>query len=203
SSVIISYPGIPGLNQEDVADVATYLGIPVFEGNHGYPPHTITAAYAGYGMGLCKSFEDREKCWKEELNLPVRRTLLVESSDIALLLNGGYLEQAHEFGESFTHFDFGYLDLAKSQLSDPEGFAEIRDSVTEVVRNMHFSPHDVRKEFTVILTGSSSLVNENIFKKAVTDGIKKAGAEFELLDKRPDYMASRGAAELAWRSFML
>jgi hypothetical protein len=100
SSTIISYPALPGLYQEDIADVATYLGLRMLSGNHVYAPHTIIAAYAGHGMGLCESYTDKIKCTEEGLELPVRRTLLVEISENALLLHTKIMREAYCDGSS-------------------------------------------------------------------------------------------------------
>lgn len=203
TSVIISYPAIPGLTQEDVADVETYLGLPVFEGNHWYQPHTVAAAYVGYGMGLCKSFNNRKKCTEEGLNLPVRQTLLVEYSETALLLHCQIMREAYDFGESVT-YESSNLDLTETNPSDPDVLANIRDFVTEFARDqIRYPGIHVPKACTVILTGPAKLVNEVAFQATIKDGIRILGLEVELLDKRPEYIASRGAAELAWRSFML
>src|SRR5437870_1019831 len=75
SSAIISYPALPGLYQEDIAEAANYLNLQMLEGNHRYPPHEIVAAYAGHSMGLCESFDDEERCTMQGLELPVRETL--------------------------------------------------------------------------------------------------------------------------------
>jgi hypothetical protein len=61
-SAVISYPGLVALYEEDIADAAEYLGVIALKGRHHHQPREIRAAYAGYGMGLCDSYTDGEKC---------------------------------------------------------------------------------------------------------------------------------------------
>ncbi|CAI6339619.1 unnamed protein product [Periconia digitata] len=202
SSVIISYPAIPGLTQEDIADVETYLGLPVFEGNHGYPPRTLTAAYAGYDMGLCESFTNKKKCTEEELELPVRRTLLVEYTGTAFLLHVRSMRDAYDLGMSETYRSSN-LDFSDTVPSKAGRLPWIRNLVIEFVQNTFYLDLDMPKTCTVILIGPADLVKDHVFQLVLKDGLKTSGLEVELLDLRPEYAASRGAAELAWRSFAL
>ncbi|KAJ4293387.1 hypothetical protein N0V90_008670 [Kalmusia sp. IMI 367209] len=202
SSTIISFPALPGLYQEDIADVATYLGIRVLEGNHHYPPHTITAVYAGHGMGLCESFTNEEKCTEEGLKLPVRQTLLVEYSEAALLLHVQSMREAYDL--AWPDMDLATsFDLGNANPSEPDVFDKIRDLVTQLLslRYGHFPQPP--KGITVIMTGRPDRVSDSAFQRAITDGIEALGFEVDLLDNNPDYIAARGAAELAWRALSL
>ncbi|KAF1957328.1 hypothetical protein CC80DRAFT_547240 [Byssothecium circinans] len=182
SSTIISYPALPGLYQDDIADVATYLGIRVLPGNHRYAPHTITAAYAGHDMGLCESFLNEDKCTEEGLKLPVRYTLLIEVKNMDLA----------------TSFDLGNADP-----SEPDVFAKIRDLVTQILRTKYGDVPHPPEIIKVIMTGRPDRVSDAAFRRAINDGIKASGFEADILDDNPDYVSARGAAKLAWRALML
>jgi hypothetical protein len=68
---------------------------------------------------------------------------------------------------------------------------------------LRYPEFDIPRVCTVILLGQANLVNQVAFQTAIKDGIKISGLEVKLLDEGPEHIASRGAAELACRSFML
>src|SRR5690242_9572916 len=51
--VVIAYPALPGLYAEDIFDTRLYVSLAPLPGKHTYPPRSLVATYAGYGMGLC------------------------------------------------------------------------------------------------------------------------------------------------------
>jgi hypothetical protein len=191
--VVISYPALYGLLQEDIADAAEYLGLSILSGNHVYQPRNIVAAYAGHGLGLCDTYGDRETCRREGIGLPVHEVLLVEHTEHALFLHVKGMREAYELASRdisiFADFSLGHMEVPG--LADKIGQA-VRQFLQEKYRRV-----GLPVKFTTIMTGSK-------IRKEVTEAIEKAikdlGCEVEMLNAEPEYIAARGAAELAWRS---
>ena len=191
--VVISYPALYGLSQEDIADAAEYLGLSILSGNHHYQPRNIVAAYAGHGLGLCDNYRDMETCRQEGLDLPVREVLLVEHTEHALFLHAKVMREAYELASRdisiFTDFSLGYIEVPRR--ADKIGQA-VRQFLQEKYKNV-----GLPDKFIAIMTGSK-------IRKEVTEAIEKAikdlGCDVEILNREPEYIAARGAAELAWRS---
>lgn len=192
-SVVISYPALYGLSQEDIADAASYLGLTILSGNHHYQPRSIVAAYAGHGLGLCEDYDDQETCRQEGLELPVREVLLVEYTEHALFLHAKVMREAYELANRgitiLTDFSLGHVE--ESKRADAIGQA-VRQFLQEKYKNV-----GVPDKFTAIMTG-------NTINKQITGAIEKAaqnlGCDIDILNTEPEYIVARGAAELAWRS---
>ncbi|KAF2734092.1 hypothetical protein EJ04DRAFT_577142 [Polyplosphaeria fusca] len=189
NSVIISYPALPGLYQEDIADSASYLNLLMPAGNHRYPPHEIVAAYAGHGMGLCKSFTNKDQCRKEGLELPVRPTLLAEGTETAVIFHVASMREAIDLASSD-------LDLSiSSGLGSPDA-KFIPQHVAQLLRKRYDRLPERPKTITVILTGTKW----EGFQTAIKQGVEEAGFEAQILSANAEFVAARGAAELAWRA---
>ena len=88
-SAIISYPALSALYREDIIAAAIYQGISTLPSLHWNrdQPYELVAAYSGHGLGLCKSYNNLKKCRTEEAQLPWRRTVLFEYTELALVLH--------------------------------------------------------------------------------------------------------------------
>jgi hypothetical protein len=205
ASVVIAYPALPGLYAEDISDTAAYLSLPVLKGNHFYPPRTLVAAYAGYGIGLCSSYLDKRKCRDEGLEMPVRKTILVDYSSRALSLNVKNMRRAYDLGwecsDASSHF-------FPSSVDPSDRTQQIRDSVAELLRRKYKGhpgpgPPGPPEKITVLLLleGDDVVGVKGAVKKAVED----EGFEVEVFGRSGmgDFVAARGAAELAWRALEL
>lgn len=99
--VVISYPGIDALYNEDILDTVEYLSLRKLEGYYNYHPREIIAAYVGHGMGLCRNIQNNEEQSKNECSqLPVLYTLLVEYTEQALLLHKRPIDTARDLGNN-------------------------------------------------------------------------------------------------------
>jgi hypothetical protein len=203
STAIISYPALPGLRHEDVSDAASYLGVRIPEGNHRFPPREVAAAYAGHGMGLCESYDDEEKCRKEGLELPVRETLLVEYTEVALLLHASVMREAYDLGDSVSDTAISFDLGSSSESSTNDDGTEIRDFIVPLLRKRYDHSPRPPKEITVIMTGSPGSVNSPGVQKGVKNALDELDLEAKILTSEPDFIAARGAAELAWRALSL
>jgi hypothetical protein len=193
---IISYPSIIALYNEDIADTAEYLGLPKLQGYYNYHLREIVAAYAGHGMGLCRDFENKDQCKNESSQLPGRVTLLVEYTEQALLLQTTVLGEAIDLGDSdmlaATSFELG----GNSQMA---GHAcRVAEFVDQFLRKWYqdlFTP----EEILVIITGNL----DDSVRGAIQEVVKEIVAKVQLISSQSEYVAARGAAEIAWRANIL
>lgn len=198
SSVVISYPGIIALYEEDIIEAAQYLGNRLLTGYHHRQPREVVACYAGHGMGLCTNYEDKQLCEQQGQQLPLVSTLHVEITDHALLLHGEQMRTAIELRNqeisAAASFDLGTRNLLG------EGYAEaIREFVSRFIlqldwRNLKTS------ELLVIISGQESAVEDGIVSSAVRAAAEEYVVHVRLVQSNPLYVAARGAAELAWRA---
>ncbi|KAF2200639.1 hypothetical protein GQ43DRAFT_481388 [Delitschia confertaspora ATCC 74209] len=197
-SAVISYPSAICLYQEDIVDAAEYLSLRALKGNHFYQPREMVAAYAGHGMGLCKSFKDKEKCTTEGLKLPERDVLLVEYTEVALLLHGGGMREAidlatHDFDEAAS------FKLGSKAVCEKYGALKVQEFVLQFLRRRYRFLEPPQK-MTVIMTGSEESVQNSEVQEAVKTAVEEMGSAADMLTSLPEYIAARGAAELAWRA---
>jgi len=195
TSVVISYPALLGLCQEDITDTGLYLNLPVLPGAHHYPPREMVAAYAGHSMGLCKTFHDMKKCRTEGQELPVSRVLLVEYTEAALLLHTAIMSKA-------TDLAYDNIEIAVTfELGSKEGReAVIREFVLQFLRRrLYNGSTDATSRIKVIMTGSLDDRSNGDVRKAVEAAVMDMGWTAEIFASLPEFIAARGAAELAWR----
>ncbi|EDU43281.1 hypothetical protein A1F94_013325 [Pyrenophora tritici-repentis] len=201
ASVVISYPALPGLYAEDISDVGHYLSLPLLNGNHVYPPRSIVSAYAGYGMGLCKSYIDEAQCRKEGLTLPVRPTLFIEYTSTSLLLHLASMREAYDLADPET-YTYPYF-FRPGDPTDPDSEKRIRQLRVCIIMLLHrrYATTEPPKLITVLLTGESAT---SAAAEAVDGAVKSAGFQIELFGPTyPEFTVARGASELAWRTFSL
>lgn len=194
-AMIIAYPALHGLTQEDIVDAATYLGIRLLSGHHIYQPRTLVSAYAGHDLGLCLNYENDQICRKEELELPIRHVLLVEYTAHALLLHASVLREAKELAkheiEIFSDFSLGSKDT-----KNRDGVARIGDAVRKFVEKS-YGKSNSPPCITVIMTGDAVTTDVT---EVVIEVIERVGIDVEMLDTESESIAASWAAELAWRS---
>ena len=202
ASVVISYPQLPGLYEEDIVNAAKHLNLPVLKGNHRYQPHTAVSTYAGHGMGLCASFTNKQKCTEEGLKLPVRHTLLVEYTRVALLLHSGSMREAYDL--AWHHADIATsFNLGSAASAKPGHHDEIRELAIQLLRKRYQAFPVPPNVITVLVTGGARDVESPEFLDVIKRSVEEAGFEAEMLSSDPEHVSARGAAMLAWRALSL
>jgi hypothetical protein len=198
-SALVSFPALPGLYQEDISDAATYIGLrKLGTGLRATHPHENVAAYAGNDMGLCENYEDAEKCHEEQEKLPARHVLLVEYTETALIIRLSIMRKAIEL--SWSHMELNTsFDLGSAQSPDE---LDIRDFFLHFLYQYYFkpAPDGPPDSITVLMAGSPESLSDGKVQRATKDVINALGAEADIMDSDPAFMAARGAAELAWRA---
>ncbi|KAI4621980.1 hypothetical protein J4E80_004355 [Alternaria sp. BMP 0032] len=198
-AALVSFPALPGLYQEDIVDAAYYIGLPNLARGHADHPHEMVAAYAGYGYGLCKSYNRVNRCLPDRgHDFPSRAVLLIEYTETALLLHLDTLGKAVELSWPNMYLDL-HFDLGSSTTPDEQ---DVRNSV---LRFLYHHYNERLKEgppnMTVILVGDPTSASDGKVQRATTIVLEALGAHADVLAENPAYMAARGAAEMAWRTF--
>ena len=85
-AAVTSYPLLPRLCEGDISDALEYIGVEaLFDRSLHYQPHELSAAYAGYGFGLCTDYRNEGRCRDQERDLPQEQVLAVEYTKKSLM----------------------------------------------------------------------------------------------------------------------
>lgn len=200
--VIQSFPPLFALYQEHVADAAEYIGLRALSNDVRYQMHELTAAYAGHGMGLDESDVELVTRGKKPHEYGGRHTVLVEYTETAILLHGEPMVHAHNIANVEYHARSSF-ELGSSSLASEE---QVCDFVLEYLRKVYHGytqyPFVYPKEFTVIMTGSAESVGREEIRAAIAEAVRLFGFQARILYSDPEYVAARGAAEIAWRTLL-
>ncbi len=158
----------------------------------------MVAASAGHGLGLCDSYQDREACHSEDLQMPYAATILVEYTRISLALHSTGIRAAIDLADSEIYavvwFDLGSDERnAGAQSYDDR----VRHEVLSVLRETYQYSRPP-KMVRVIMTGESA--DEVAVQVLIRAVVEEFASAVEMLTSHPEYVAARGAAELAWRA---
>jgi hypothetical protein len=200
----ISFPDLPALYQEDILDAASFIGVTILPRSRWdklqIPRHV--AAYAGHGLGLCPNKTSPiGEC--PGVHNPSRHVVLFDYTETALLLH-------------YRHISIAYVDQSEqlymnssfslgSANSVTEG--DIRDFVLQFIHS-YISCYEgcdrshCPEVVTVIMTGNTENYRDGIARKAVENAVEEFGSTAEMFTSNPDYVAARGAAQLAWQGWL-
>ena len=198
-SAVTSYPKLPALCKEDIDDALRRAGlIPLTSRTQVYQPHSMSAAYAGYSLGLCQHYLDLSRCRIEEGAMSVYETLQVSFTGGAmineLLLMRGALDSYSSNLNHLVDYESG-LEHA-DRYSDPEAYWQhVQVRLLELpLRRLQKTEID-----QILLLGDSAL--NSTFRKVLEDTILKLQSDLpKIQDGDPLYAAAKGAAEFAKRA---
>jgi hypothetical protein len=195
-SVILSFPTLPALRQEDVASAIEYAGLrtPTCCGKQ---LHELVAAYAGYEMSLSENKPELGNRGKKTHELPRRHLVLVEYTEVAILLYCAVLEKESNTPDVArgirTSFELGSSNGASTE--------EVHDFVLEYLRDV--SSSNTRwgfpEKISIMMTGSLESVGHAGIRQTIVGAVEAFGSRANVLYSDPGYVAARGAAEMAWR----
>ena len=197
-SAIQSFPALLALYQEDIKDAAEHAGLRLLTTHSGLQLHELIAAYAGHGMGLSESGSECQT----SAGFPGCHTVIVEYTEDAFLLDGRPLDRAHDIAnyedDTRTSFDLG----SRSSVTEEQ----VRDFVLEYLRKVYIGytkrPWVFPEEITVMMTGSRDSVGREEIRMATADAFSLFGTRAKMLYSDPEFVAARGAAEIAWRTLL-
>ena len=203
TAAVLSSPDQVSLSAEEITDALEHLGIR----NLMAEPDTLedlyasSAAYAGFGMGLCKRYTDPYVCEREDNQIyPSTRLLHLDFSPESLCTTVRWIKSAKEsrVDESFVDHDLG---LGRNHVLEAVYWDTVRNRVRRLAQSFGL------RITQVILTGSSA--NDQRFKVAVREALRDwtTADALDMLDqqsydKEPSmllYATAKGAAEFAKR----
>lgn len=205
-AALVSYPALAALYQEDLRDAAAYRSIATLR-TSGYrnedQPVELVAALAGHGLGLCKDpLANLTRCNEEERHMQKRHVILFEYTEVALSLD--YRQMARPWVDTFAYqrivqsFELGSAKNATR--------AQVQAFLLQFIRkeiNMGGRCRNIFPDVTVIITGSERSFREEgaqMVMNATVGALEQQGAKADMFFWKPDFVAARGAAEIAWRS---
>lgn len=214
-AAVLSSPDRIRLTYEEINDVFDFLKLKnlMAEPDSLEDLYATSAAYAGYGRGLCTTYTDAYACVREESLFPFQRVLHVDFNRESLSGTIKSLQSARDgaVDAAFIDPDLGYVReevrLAIAPESDGELYwATVSARIRELV--VSFKPRITE----LLLTGTS--VTDARFKSALRDALHGIVAEdiFAVLNGAGDnaingdewkaifeFATARGAAEVAKR----
>ena len=200
--VVTTFPNHQSLCEEDITDALEYLNIsPLGSRFQLYSqPHEFSAAYAGYGMGLCKNTTDLDACRAEERAMPRNNTLAISFTKEALMVEAFHFTTAYEYAlpNSYRMHPVNY-DLGLGSLAgypDPADYwSFVRAKIDQQVQYQKWYDHRID---VVILYGGEALSKE--LRAVVKDVLEGSHNDPPIFAEDPTYVAARGAVELAIRA---
>ncbi|TVY18190.1 hypothetical protein LARI1_G003133 [Lachnellula arida] len=215
AAAVLSSPDRIRLTDEEINDVFDYLKLKnlMAEPDSLEDLYATSAAYAGYGLGLCTTYTDAYACEREEWRFPFQYVLHVDFNRESLSATIKRLQSARDgsVAAAFVDPDLGHAReearLALAPESDGELYwASVSTRIRELV--MSFKPGITE----LLLTGTSA--TDARFKAALRDALHDIVGEDVLavfdsdgnnvFNKDEwkatfDFATARGAAEVAKR----
>lgn len=215
AAAVLSSPDRIRLTDEEIKDIFDYLKLKnlMAEPDSLEDLYTTSAAYAGYGRGLCTTYTDAYACEREESRFPLQRILHVDFNRESLSGTIKSQQNARDgsVDAAFVDLDLGHareeVRLAIAPESDGELYwAAVSARIRELV--VSFKPRITE----LLLTGTSA--TDARFKVALRDALHDIVAEDVLAvfdgygdnaingdewKAMFDFATARGAAEVAKR----
>jgi hypothetical protein len=205
-SMVISYPPIPALYNEDIVDTTEHLGIQAQYDSHYCQPREIVAAFAGNGMGLCQHPAERERCYQEGRKMPLYAILHVEYAKHALVLHARHLQTAFDSADSDINvsvlWDMGSGNCGEDYLVNLQKHLE--DFVERYLKRFFERIGDMEFEPVLLITGDRESVMDGDVQEILYDAVQKVADKpvHSFIDDT-EFVAARGAAELCARGRLL
>ena len=198
-SAAATTPHLVALYFEDIFDAFEYLGLQYLQMPIRYGPlrHT-SAAYAGYGFGLCSNYTELAACKAEQDAMPNDVVMAVLYTSSAMTVTLSIAESAYYLWEPpYRHLeDFGLGSDAKhDNPSEVYYWERVRDRLREImVKNQYYE-----RPAKVLLMGES--VPDAKFQRILKEALGSVMETMpEIYQVGAEYVAAFGAAEMAKRA---
>lgn len=200
TSAGVTIPHLIALYNEDLHDAFEYLGLEYITFNVGYPGHQIlyqtSAAYAGYGFGLCSNYEDEVACKDEQRDMPETVVMAVLYTRTVLTLSLSKAKSAYSLWEPSNRylifFELGYD--TRNERDENEYWNKVKLRLGQIMIENPFYERPAK----VLLMGD--YVEDEIFQKQLLEALDDQMDDLpEILRSNSDVIAARGVAEFAKR----
>ena len=202
TSAGVTTMNLVALYDEDLHDAFEYVGLEYITFPVGYVGHNIlyetSAAYAGYGYGLCTDYKtDPEACKQEQYSMTFETVMAVLYTDTVLSVSLSVIRSVYALWEPpyryLADFDLGYN--ANVEMEKPEEYwSAVELKLQQIMIEYPFYPRPSK----VLLMGDR--INDLEFKETL---VRALGAQMkelpEILSEGAVGVAARGVAEMAKR----
>ena len=193
------------LYDEDLHDAFEYVGLEYLTFSVGYVGRNIlyetSAAYAGYGYGLCSDYKaGPEACTDEQQNMTDRAVMAVLYTDTALSVSLSVIKSAYALYEPpyryRADFDLGHQ---ASLEATPE---EYWDAVALKLQEIMIENPNYERPGMIMLIGDRT--EDLMFQKVLSKSLGKQLKEMpEILSEGAPGVAANGAAEMTKRALFM
>jgi hypothetical protein len=172
-AAVLSSPAFIKLTTEEVSDVLDCVKLKNLMDDGPYTLDSVwslSAAYAGYGRGLCPTYTDADTCEQEEWYFPSQSVLHIDFNRESLSGTVHILKSIRNWGvdAAFIDPDLGHRHEKAWLTSEPENNSELYwAAVSARIRELVVSYHWCITE--LLLTGTS--VTDARFKTALLDAL--------------------------------
>ena len=210
---LVTIPSLPGLSHEDLQDALEYTGLTILSTHKhiGDKVSEVSAAFAGYGYGLCEHYDNVDACEDEEADMPVYHILALSLSQTSFSAAYTYMQAAYRsiLEKETVRYDLGLQNFpakrADTQEEEALYWSRMRAAIVEVGR----ASRGVLT--TLLLLGEDA--NNPGFIRTVQDALRELLPDASakqlpavVLSRKQNsdveslYLAARGAAEFAKRA---
>ncbi len=191
------------LYDEDLHDAFEYVGLEYITFPVGYVGHNIlyetSAAYAGYGYGLCTDYKtDPEACKHEQYNMTDEVVMAVVYTDTALSVSLSVIRSAYALWEPpsyryLANFDLGHNAIV--QMNPKEYWNAVESTLQQIM----IANPGYERPSKVLLIGDRT--NDREFRETLNTVLGEQMEDFpEILSEGAVGVAARGVAEMAKRA---
>ena len=202
TSAGVTTMNLVALYDEDLHDAFEYVGLEYITFPVGYVGHNIlyetSAAYAGYGYGLCTDYKTNpEACIQEQYNMTEEVVMAVLYTDTVLSVSLSVIRSAYALWEPsyryLADFDLGYN--AHVAMENPE---EYWNAVELRLQQIMIEHPGYPRPSKVLLMGDR--INDREFRETLVQALGAQMEELpEILSEGAVGVATRGVAEMTKR----
>ena len=186
------------LYPEDLQDAFEYVGLRYLTFPVRYDTlYETSAAYTGYGYGLCSDYTDRITCKQEQVNMPSDVVMAVLYTRTALTVSLSVMKSAYYLYEPLNRLlsDFSLGYDARSLSTDEEDYWDaVRSKLQQIlIKNPYYE-----RPAKVMLMGDC--IRDERFQRTLQEALSNQTVQLpDILIEDSENVAAKGAAELAKR----
>ena len=198
SSAGITTLHLAALYPEDMRDACEYAKLEHLSLPMRYEMfYETSAAYAGYGYGLCEDYMERESCKKTQDDMNSDVVMAVFFSRTVLTVTLSVMKSAYYLYESddrhYSNFDLGYDSKPRQQGEQAYWNAVTQQLEAIMVENPYY-----KRPAKVLLTGDC--IDDADFQVALEKALSsQVEIPPDILTYNAEFAAAKGAAELTKR----
>ena len=201
TSAGVTTMNLVALYDEDLHDAFEYVGLEYITFPVGYVGHNIlyetSAAYAGYGYGLCTDYKtDPEACTQEQNNMTDEVVMAVLYTDTVLTVSLSVIRSAYALWEPpyRYHADFNLGYDSNIEMNPEEYWSAVGLRLQQIMIDNPGYPRPSK----VLLMGDRT--DDGGFKGTLVEALGALMEELpEILSEGAVGVAARGVAEMAMR----